>query len=1038
MTQPPAHDTMTLAGLAAANGPWLGARLHRLASQSGLSLPGDVVDAAVAGTSRVLAQVIAAEGRPVLREDEASDPAVALGREQALAHQAAGLSMPESLKVQRLLRRAYDDLVRESWVEKDSRARAHEDVERFFERALAGLVSAWTGHKLQPDPQLAETLALREDQLRRTLDAAKKLTRVAAAAKERAEALAAELAQAKAEAEAQARSAQEATDALIRELADAREAGAAAPPPELAQRVQALEAALAEAGQARASAEAALVQARSDAQAEAQASRAHGEALLADNVSLLADNDALRAGREALQSERDALRAEAETLRTEAEALRAKAAQAVEASKAKVEAAREEAKSLRTELRTLREDHAKLSDEAEAMRAHLADTGSRLAVVRQAEGAENLAKLGRALEDLAQAGERIEDLESELAQALQAGQTASREARERLEALQLRLDGEVQAHASAREEVAALTAERDDLTGRLTGRLAELEAAGATLEAGLEAQRRELDQALDEGRRLAAERDGLAERLKDAEAQAAQLAERLDAAEGNLAAASGAAAASEAAAQALRAELDAARTGGDDLSERLKQSEAQAAALAEELKETARQLILARSRAEEAEADARERGESLNSHAAGRQELEARLKEAETQVIALTGELAQARDGLETAQARADEAQRRAEEAASHGSAALLDAQAKAQAACEALAATRAESGRLLDALLAVSVKAVAAIGPDGSFRLWNRRFAEIFNLWEADLAQGLEPNLPRMAGRLKGGEPFLARMQELLASPYLAEDGMPLCTTGGDVLILRSVPLAGGEEGRLLLLRDESLERGMEDLLREVEGITRGDLGQSLTAFIRLPQELLDDPATTPPQAEKLAVIRDSGFRIVNTVNMAVDLFRMERGLYQPPSGRVADLAVAVRRAVKDAAALAAARRAAVALTLDGELPAVEASLPAAGDPLLVHGLVSHLLRDALESAPRGAIVRAELARGEAGPSLAVIRPGLLPEREAAIYFDKPLDHANGNAVKRARHAAKLIARSLGAEIEAAEDAAREETAVTVHFTPA
>lgn len=1016
MTLPSAHDTMTLAGLAAANGPWLGARLHRLAAQSGLTLPSEVVDAAVAGTSRVLAQVIAAEGRPVLREDEATDPAVALGREQALVHQGAGLSMPESLKVQRLLRRAYDDLVRESWVEKDSRARAHEDVERFFERALTGLVSAWTGHKLQPDPKLAETLALREDQLRRTLDAAKKLTRVAAAAKERAEGLAAELAQARAEAQAQAQSAQEATDALIRELADARERMADAPPPGLTQRVQALEEALAQ------------------AQAEAQAGRAQAEALRADNHALRADQDALRSERDALQSERDALRSEAEALRTGTEALRARAEKADAASKAKVDAAREEAKSLRAELRALREDQAKLSDEAEAMRAHLADTGSRLAVVRQAEGAENLAKLGRAQEELAQAGQRIEDLEGELA--LAAGRVAEleaalaqagQEARERLDALQARLDAEAGAHAAAREELGALAAERDGLSGRLSG-----------LEPALEAQRRELDQALEDGRRLAAERDGFAERLKDAEAQAGQLAESLAAAEASLADATAAASAAEAAAQALRAERDAARAGGDDLSERLKHAEAQAAALAEELKETAQQLVLARARAEEAEADARERGESLNSHAAGRQELEARLKDAEAQVMALAGELAQARGDLEAALARADAAEQSAQEAASHGGAALLEAQAKAQAASEALAGARAESVRLLDALLSASPEAVAAIGPDGSFRLWNKRFTEIFNLWDADLAQGLEPNLPRMAGRLKGGEPFLARMQELLASPYLAEDGMPLCTAGGDVLILRSVPLANGDEGRLLLLRDESLERGMENLLREVEGITRGDLGQSLTAFIRLPQELLDDPATTPSQAEKLAVIRDSGFRIVNTVNMAVDIFRMERGLYQAPSGRVADLCVAARRAVKDAATLAASRRAAIALTLDGELPAADASLTAAGDPILAHGLISHLLRDALESAPRGAIIRAELANTEAGPCLAVVRPGLLPEREAAIYFDKPLDHANGNAVKRARYAARLIARSLGAAIEATEDAEREETSVSVQFATA
>ncbi len=181
-----------LSGLAAANGPWLAARLRRLAELGGLPLPPEVVDSAVNSTSRVLEQILAAEGRPAANADAALDPAVTLGREQAAAHRSAGLSMPESLKVQRLLRRAYDDLVRESWVEKDSRGRAHEDVERFFERALAGLVETWTtpaGAPPQPQEDLAALVARREDELRRALYAARQLSQALQQAKERIAAL---------------------------------------------------------------------------------------------------------------------------------------------------------------------------------------------------------------------------------------------------------------------------------------------------------------------------------------------------------------------------------------------------------------------------------------------------------------------------------------------------------------------------------------------------------------------------------------------------------------------------------------------------------------------------------------------------------------------------------------------------------------------------------------------------------------------------------------------------------------------------------
>jgi hypothetical protein len=187
---PEAHSLSGLSGLAAANGPWLAARVHRLAELAGMPLPGEVVTNAVNSTSSVLEQILAAEGRPAASMSAALDPSVALGREQGKAHQAAGLSLTESLKVQRLLRRAYDDLVRESWVEKDSRARAHEDVERFFERCLVGLVEAWAGAAPPPSTNdLAQLVAKREDELRRALDAARQFSLALRHAKERIAAL---------------------------------------------------------------------------------------------------------------------------------------------------------------------------------------------------------------------------------------------------------------------------------------------------------------------------------------------------------------------------------------------------------------------------------------------------------------------------------------------------------------------------------------------------------------------------------------------------------------------------------------------------------------------------------------------------------------------------------------------------------------------------------------------------------------------------------------------------------------------------------
>lgn len=1035
MAQAPDQDATALAGLAAANGPWLAARLHRLAELAGQHLDPDVVDAAVEGASRVLGQVMAAEGRPAEHLGEADDPAVVLGSEQALSHQQAGLSMPESLKVQRLLRRAYDDLVRESWVERDTRARAHEDVERFFERALAGLVSAWTGQVMAPpkaDESQAELLAQREEQLRRTRETAQKLTLAARNERDRADALEVELAQAKsrtvqslaklktefvsiharalekmrAEAQAQAQAERQALNEHVRGLEIERDLLAG----RLAEAEQA-QAASAELETACREAAAGLIQARHEA--------------------------------DQAQAEVEQLRAELQKRELEAASLQSEAARASEAAQA-VEAAGVDIGPLRDELRQLRQTHAALADEAEAMRARLAETGSRLAVVRLAEGEENLARLHRATEELAQARERVASLEEQLAQASQERlegqermaaleeQLAEREAAHLAEGIraageaQDRLDAQARTNAELAARAEALEAARTDLAEQLKLAAEQLEQTGAQQDALL-AEARARIQALEAERLQAlAEAEALAVRLKEAETQVVRLAEDQKGMAAELSLAQSRAVQADAQAQAHIQTLESQRAERDAQTEQLKKAEAQVVQLAEELVESARALNAARARTEESEADAQTRAENLAVQRAERDGLAERLKEAEAQAVRLSEELFAAREQLAASDIQRMGAERRAEDALAQGGEAVLEAKAQIKACLDEQAAAREAGARLLAAHLELTPDAVAAIDAAGVISAWNKRFGELFELTEAELAQGMEAVLPLLAERIQRPEAFVSRVGELLASPYLAEDGMPLATIRGETLVFRSAPVkpleGDGEENggqRLLHFRDVSLEHDMEQLLREIEGSTRAELGQPLTAFIHMPQELLDDPSITPDQAKKLAVIRDSGYRIVNTVNMAVDIFRMERGLYHSTPGRSLDLAVAARRAARDVAPLAAVRRVTIVLLLNQEPLPSDASLPAPGDPILAHALAVNLLRDALEAAPRGSVVSAALRQEGSSLRLEITRPGALDADGLSAYFDKPLSQGPDHGLRRARHAAQLIARNLGSSLD-------------------
>ena len=1050
---PSAHDTMTLAGLAAANGPWLAVRLHRLAEHAGLSLDQALVENAVVNTSSVLGRILDDEGRPSPSASEATDPAVALGREQAQWHQRAGLAMPSSLKVQRLLRRAYDDLVRESWVEKESRARAHEDVERFFERCLIGLVATWTGQTgaapapapAQTDESQAKLLARREDELRRAMEAAQKLTLALRQSRDQAETLGGELAQARArlkeqealkarlaetqaqfqdqddlrarlaQAQAQLLDQSQEQEELLAQLAQAQAqlldqsqeqeellAQLAQAQAQLAEHGD-LKAQLAEikeqAGQSLTNLKAQLTQLKEQAgqslaDLKAEFANAHAQSLAQAQAEAQAENQALTSRIRDLETERTALGSRLAELEMalaahgDAETSRIEAQEEIERARAEADRARQkadraraelqklqedaqdlrlqserlargvqaEADGLRGELRQLREDHASLASEAEAMRARLSEAGSRLTETRQAEDEEIRAGLAQAADALAQAQARIAELEAEQA-----------DLTERLK----------HAEAQVIKLVEALKRAKAELAG-----------AG--------------QQAAAQARSLEDERLDMAARLKDAEAQIITLSEEVQRTRAELATA-------QSSGQQATVQAQGLETERLDMAARLKDAEAQIITLSEEMRRTKAELATAQSSGRQATVQA----QNLETE---RLDLAGRLKAAEAQVIQLTEELAQLKEDKTRAQALHEDAERRAADVLARSE----EAQHKAKAELDEISAAREAATRLLSAHLALTPDAVASLDSAGAFSAWNKRFPTLFGLADETLSTGINGALPRMAASILRPEPFLSRIRELLASSSLAEEGMTLTSVRGETLVFRSMATrsANGAAGRVLNFSDVSLEHDMESLVREIEGITRYELGQSLTSFIHLPQELLDDPGTTPAQAQKLAVIRDSGYRIVNTVNMAVDLFRMERGLYRMPQGRTLDLAVVARRAVKDVGPLAASRHVDLELLLDASPLPQDCVLNAPGDPILAHALAVHLLRDGLEGAPRQSGVNAVLHQDQSGLILNITRQGVLAVDEVATYFDKPSSQDPDYGLRRARYAAQLITKSLGGSL--------------------
>ena len=70
-------------------------------------------------------------------------------------------------------------------------------------------------------------------------------------------------------------------------------------------------------------------------------------------------------------------------------------------------------------------------------------------------------------------------------------------------------------------------------------------------------------------------------------------------------------------------------------------------------------------------------------------------------------------------------------------------------------------------------------------------------------------------------------------------------------------------------------------ELREDIERITRHDLKTPLNFIIGAPGLLLDEANLTEDERSTVQLIQDSGYRMLDMINLSLDIYKMEQGLY-------------------------------------------------------------------------------------------------------------------------------------------------------------
>ncbi|RPJ15557.1 MAG: response regulator [Desulfobacteraceae bacterium] len=233
--------------------------------------------------------------------------------------------------------------------------------------------------------------------------------------------------------------------------------------------------------------------------------------------------------------------------------------------------------------------------------------------------------------------------------------------------------------------------------------------------------------------------------------------------------------------------------------------------------------------------------------------------------------------------------------------------------------------------------------------------------------------------------------------------------------------------------LEKQNLELIEAARLREdVDNIMQHDLKGPLNSIIALPNVLLQDQSLNLEQKESLKAIEQSGYRMLNMINLSLDLFKMEKGIYtfQPIP---VNLIKVIIKIISDIKGIAKAKDVTLQILLDGHPPSEKNQFNVLAEELLCYSMFSNLIKNAVEASPEHEMVSVTFSRNNDG-CISVHNTGVVPKSIRESFFDKYVTSGKRGGTGLGTYSARLMAENQKGTISLATSEA-DGTCISVHL---
>ena len=199
-----------------------------------------------------------------------------------------------------------------------------------------------------------------------------------------------------------------------------------------------------------------------------------------------------------------------------------------------------------------------------------------------------------------------------------------------------------------------------------------------------------------------------------------------------------------------------------------------------------------------------------------------------------------------------------------------------------------------------------------------------------------------------------------------------------------------------------------MTSLREDIEAISRHDLKTPLNGIINLPQLIMEDGPVNDSQREYLEIIENSGYHMLNIVNMSLNLCKMERGSYMY-TPQIVNLMALIKKIKSELHEILEIKEISIAVKIDNRTPYSFERFIIHGEEFLLYSMMANLIKNAIEASPEKEHLTIYIKHDQKD-KIIIENVGTVPDSIRSNFFEKYSTYGKKSGMGLGTYSARMI----------------------------